>query len=304
MVQAKNTQALTIKKSQEMKKFFSRRVLLETYSEVVRKIVFCCVKVKYLRLIFTLVNKEFVECVLERRVAGVDLAFACPNNTIFNLVNSIESKEPETIKWLNGIEPGSTLWDVGANIGIYSIYAAKIRGCDVVAFEPSVFNLEFLARNINLNGVNDRIALIPCALSDGLKISDFTMTSTEWGGALSSLDSNRGWDGRPFTGVFSYKSPSFSLDYFFESYKLKQPDYLKIDVDGIEHLILRGGEKTLAQVKGLIIEINDSYFEQSHNCEDLLEALGFVLIEKSHNEDIYVNEFSTVYNQIWRKLSS
>ena len=60
------------------------------------------------------------------------------------------SKEPETIKWIDEFKKGSTFFDIGANIGLYSIYAAEVKNSSVYAFEPSFFNLEFLARNILL----------------------------------------------------------------------------------------------------------------------------------------------------------
>jgi FkbM family methyltransferase len=54
---------------------------------------------------------------------------------------------------------GSVLWDIGANVGLYSCYAVKARDCRVFAFEPSVFNLELLARNIFLNGIADQATM-------------------------------------------------------------------------------------------------------------------------------------------------
>ena len=58
------------------------------------------------------------------------------------------TKEPETLEWIDKFTKNSVFWDVGANVGLYSIYAAKTRDCNVTAIEPSVFNLELLAKNI------------------------------------------------------------------------------------------------------------------------------------------------------------
>jgi len=71
------------------------------------------------------------------------------------------TKEPETLEWIDRIPEKSVLWDIGANVGLYSCYAAKARGCRVFAFEPSVFNLEILARNIFLNQLTDQITIVP-----------------------------------------------------------------------------------------------------------------------------------------------
>ncbi len=101
---------------------------------------------------------------------------------------SFASKEPDTLKWVESIPEHSVIWDIGANVGIYSIYAAKQRKCKVFAFEPSVFNLEVLARNIYANQLQDLITIVPFALSDEMGASLFKMTSTNWGGALSTFD--------------------------------------------------------------------------------------------------------------------
>ena len=89
----------------------------------------------------------------------------------------------------------STFWDIGANVGLYSIYAAKKKNLRVIAFEPSVFNLELLARNLFLNDLQDKVTIAPLALSDGLGTSVLRMTTTEWGGALSTFGKMTGWNG-------------------------------------------------------------------------------------------------------------
>ena len=88
---------------------------------------------------------------------GVRLRFTVPNRF---RAKSFATKEPETLDWIDHLPQGCTLWDVGANVGLYSIYAAKKRECRVVAFEPSVFNLELLAQNFFLNSLQERVA--PC----------------------------------------------------------------------------------------------------------------------------------------------
>ena len=86
---------------------------------------------------------------------GTQLAFCVPNGLNHIRVETFSTKEPETLAWIDAIAVDSVLWDVGANIGLYSCYAAKARHCRIIAFEPSVFNLELLARNVFLNHVTD-----------------------------------------------------------------------------------------------------------------------------------------------------
>ena len=60
------------------------------------------------------------------------------------------TEEPETIKWLDGMKKDDLFWDIGANVGLYSIYAAKSSGCRVLAVEPEAQNYALLLENILL----------------------------------------------------------------------------------------------------------------------------------------------------------
>ena len=82
------------------------------------------------------------------------------------------------------------------------------------------------------------------------------------------------------------------------------PSLIKIDVDGIEHLILKGASKTLKseKLKSLYIEVNDDFKEQAHQVKTILESAGFTLKEKRHSEMMDGSaKFGGTYNQIWIK---
>jgi FkbM family methyltransferase len=102
-------------------------------------------------------------------------------------VDTFSTKEPETLEWIDTFPLGSVVWDIGANIGLYSCYAAKMRDCKVYAFEPSVFNLDLLARNIFLNGLTEKVVMVPLPLSDKLAINRLKMTNTERGGGFVNI---------------------------------------------------------------------------------------------------------------------
>ena len=102
------------------------------------------------------ISGEVMERTMSVRHQGMDLAFVIPNDISRFRVNTFSTKEPETLEWIDEVPKGSVLWDIGANIGLYTCYAAKGRECRVFAFEPSVFNLELLARNIFLNGLTKK----------------------------------------------------------------------------------------------------------------------------------------------------
>lgn len=234
---------------------------------------------------------------------GLKLKFSTPNALCRFRAESFSIKEPETLGWIDSIPEDSVLWDVGANIGLYSVYAAKKRLCRVWAFEPSVFNLELLARNIFENALTEQVCIVPVALSDRVGYSQMRMTTTEWGGALSTFGQKFGWDGEAIRQVFEFQTIGLSIDDAVQKLAIPKPDYIKMDVDGLEHFILKGGMAVLHGIKGILIEVNDDFHEQAEQCRKLLSEAGLVLVEKCHSEMIASSTagFQNSYNQIWAR---
>jgi len=229
--------------------------------------------------------------------------FAVANPLLRLRARTLFTKEPETLEWIDRMKKGAVLWDVGANVGTYTVYAAVARQAKVVAFEPSVFNLEFLARNIKNNDIVDQVTLVPLPLSDCIKINEMRLSSSEWGGALSAFGETYDANGDPLIQMFGYQMLGLTMDDAKKIFSLAQPEFIKIDVDGIEALILAGGEKVLAGARSVLIEINDDFESQAVNCELILKRQGFTLKEKCHSgfetreND---NNFMT-FNQIWMR---
>ena len=231
---------------------------------------------------------------------GCSLIFTTPNKLNYFRADSFSTKEPETLEWIDSIPTGSVLWDIGANVGLYSCYAAKQKKCTVFSFEPSVFNLELLARNIFINGLVDKITIIPLPLSDELRISSLNLSSTYWGGALSTFDQSYGHDGKELEKVFEFSTIGLSMADAVQRLQIPVPDYIKMDVDGIEHLILKGGVCVLADVKGILVEVNEDYKEQNEKVTKTLAEAGLVLKTKRHSDMFEGSEnFGNSYNQIW-----
>lgn len=230
---------------------------------------------------------------------GVSLKFSAPNAVNEFRVNTFSTKEPETLQWIDSIPTGSCLWDIGANVGIYSCYAAKQKGCKVFAFEPSVFNLETLSRNIWLNGLTEQVTIFPLPLSDSLGVSKMNMSSTEWGGAMSSFRETITHDGTILSKVFEYSILGLTMDQAMELLDIPQPDYIKMDVDGIEHLILGGGSQVLAKTQGVLVEINEVFERQKNDASMYLNRAGLVLAEKRRSDIFDDTPYASSYNQIW-----
>ena len=172
----------------------------------------------------------------------------------------------------------------------------------VYAFEPSVFNLELLAKNIFLNSISEKVIIVPFPLNDSLSIKPFYMSSTHWGGALSTFGKSMDHEGKAMNGVFQHSTFGISVDNCIEILKFEKPNYIKIDVDGIEHLILKGATKTLESTESILVELNDNFKEQSKNAEKYLLSAGFKLNQKKYSK---INEkskyFSSHNNQIWSR---
>jgi len=258
-------------------------------------------KVKAGRLVIDNISTMAMDREVRVNYNGYTFIFTSPNSLNRWRLETFSTKEPETLLWIDKLETGSVLWDIGANVGLYSVYAAKVKKCRVYSFEPSVFNLELLSRNAFINGLSDMINIVPLPLTDSIGINKLNMTSTAWGGAISTFGSLAiGHDGKPMRKSFEFSTLGVSMDSAVEVMNLPMPDYIKMDVDGIEHIILKGGSNVLKRVKGVIIEINDDFEEQGETATRLLLQSGLRLQEKTHSDVVeHIEEFKRTFNQIW-----
>ena len=66
-------------------------------------------------------------------------------------VETLLTKEPEKIEWIDGFKENSIAWDIGPNVGTYSLYAKIKKDIEVLSFKPAAPNLYVLNRNIEIN---------------------------------------------------------------------------------------------------------------------------------------------------------
>jgi FkbM family methyltransferase len=280
---------------------FLKKIIKANIKKAVKVFVRLMRKIRIGRYVYACILDNTMEQIQDVEHQGVRLSFAVPNALNEFRVNTFSSKEPETLSWIDGCIRGSVFWDIGANIGLYSCYARMRRGCRVFAFEPSVFNLELLARNIFLNGLSDQVTIVPLPLSGELSDSKLNMTSTDWGGAMSTFCQSYGHDGQPMNKIFEFSTIGLSMVDAVNFLKIPQPDYIKMDVDGIEHLILKGGMPILQGARSVLIEINDKFTAQADCAALYLQQAGFVLKEKTHADICHTGGAEHTFNQIWTK---
>lgn len=126
------------------------------------------------------------------------------------------------------------------------------------------------------------------------------------GSACSSFGADFDYSGNLFKYIqFVYRTVGFTADTLVDLHIIPCPNYIKIDVDGIEHFIIEGLANTLrnSNVKEVLIEVNDSFKEQATCiCKRMVDA-GFVLREKRHGSMFDGDgEFSQTFNQIWKRV--
>jgi FkbM family methyltransferase len=186
-------------------------------------------------------------------------------------------KEPETVAWIEShMKPGEVFYDIGANVGVYSLVAAeRFNGAVAVhAFEPGFANYAQLCRNIILNGRGDCVFPYPVCVTEDNRMCVFNYHGLEAGAALHTVGAGNLTDafGKPFRAPFVQSVLGLSLDYVVFHLKRPAPDHIKIDVDGGETAILRGGEQTLKTVRTLMVETLPEHAADVRAC---LESRGF-----------------------------
>lgn len=209
------------------------------------------------------------------KIPSTDINVAVLNDTCRWRAETLWTKEPATVGWLGGLGPDDTLWDVGANIGLYSLFAAA-RGARVVAFEPMIPNLFAIWENLRLNvEIARNITICPVALTNTDGFNVLNLSSMHIGSSCHSAGTTtnfRGehkdtWQGRHGTWLIRAEMMPFPY-----------PTAVKIDVDGLEHCVVEGfgpAENSLMRtVKTWCIETNPAV-DGHRDMVRQLEAAGF-----------------------------
>jgi FkbM family methyltransferase len=216
-------------------------------------------------------------------VEGRPIRYVDSTRLAYARLTSLFNKEPTTIPWLESFRPTDTVVDIGANIGMYSIYAAAFTGCRVFSFEPESLNYAELNKNIHVNGLHERVSAFCLAMDDHASV-DYLNLGT-FGVAYSHHDFSENtwvkdmdWGAKktPKDARIRQGCVSTTLDELVESGVVPVPDHIKIDVDGLEHKVIAGCRKTLArpEVQSVLLEV-DFASPHSDATLELMESLGW-----------------------------
>ena len=236
-----------------------------------------------------------IEQVLESMVTtadigGTSLRFYAPTTLLQMRARTVLSKEPDMVRWLDGLDRDAVLWDIGANVGVFSLYAARRTGCRALAFEPAAANFHALARNVALNDLTDRISAYCVALSGRTGLGVLNLSSTAMGAALSQFG-NTGDKSRYMGSKTSAQSMlGFTVDGFVELFDPPFPTHIKVDVDGLELAIAEGAGQTLRdrRLQSVMLELSLSDGEERSAGIKMMETAGLRYV--SHGEPQSVGE--------------
>tara|TARA_Y100000741_G_scaffold279149_1_gene218926 strand:+ start:1190 stop:2089 length:900 start_codon:yes stop_codon:yes gene_type:complete len=253
--------------------------------------------------------KEFFEkdSYKKKNILGRDIIFFTPNEITDWRINTFFTKEPETLEWIDSFKGEKIVfWDIGANIGLYSLYAAiKHPNIEIVSFEPSVNNLRILSRNIYKNNFFKQIKIFQLPLSE--QENTFSnMNEMEFieGWSMSTFGESKDFEGSIFKPNHAYKLFGTNINYLLDKKILKFPNYIKIDVDGIEHKILLGANNHLKNndLKSLSIELNENYDEQFNSVNNLMIKNNFTIKQRNQGKIQKDQKFLKTFNFIFDKI--
>ena len=189
---------------------------------------------------------------------------------------SKHKREPALYSWINNLNAGSVLFDIGTSYGQESSLASSLiqKNISVFGFDCSLYQSHFCALNRRLNGSRFRFIFAAVASKSGDLLTIKANSDTH----IPALHKKN--------VPYEYEVMSLALDDFATSENI-QPTHLKIDVDGAEFEVLKGAKKILKSpaLKEVFIEIDN----ENMAIKDYMATLGFTVkwqVEKELNVDI------------------
>jgi FkbM family methyltransferase len=200
----------------------------------------------------------------------------------------LKLKQPQNLDYISGtseipvqqaltrhLRPGEVFYDIGANMGFFSLIAGKHvgpTGC-VCSFEPVAENAASVRENSRLNGLQN-VRLFEAAVGRNSGTAELLLTEWDGGGSLSTSAV------KPSAPVSRRNVRVVALDDFIPAENLPRPDFVKIDVEGVELEVMQGMSKTIAESKPVLLyEVDDgkkqSFERRWKELDDYVAAFGY-----------------------------
>lgn len=208
------------------------------------------------------------------------IQFVSPHARALEYPRDFSLREPETLDWIDAFVRPCIFWDIGANIGTYSLYAALRPEVDIYAFEPVAANYAALCENIEANGRHDSIHAYCLAFNEDTVLAALNIEDAGAGGFPSTFGADRSANGQAVKVASRQSAIGFSIDDFRRVFNLPPINYLKLDIDGIEDKVLAGGTKTLADsaLRGVMIEMTKEPSRRNDATRAALAKAGFCFV--------------------------
>jgi FkbM family methyltransferase len=244
-------------------------------------------------------QSDFTEKMIDSTLA-VDtpkgpLSFVLLGKTSAGRAMTLLTKQPATIAWINSFQPGSVFWDIGASVGMFSLYAALGTDTTVVAFEPAAVNYYLLSANCEANKLHDRINCLLVGIGNQRSIARLEVSQFRPARSFSF----KGKRDQPYEG--RQAAIVLSIDELVEDYGLPCPNYIKIDAPGASEAIIAGGARTFRrpEVRQIHLEVRESS-KGGQRILEMLSQSGFEAIGK----DIHGGSADLTFNRvsIWNSI--
>ena len=217
-----------------------------------------------------------------------NIKFYIPNSLSHWRALTLFSKEPGTIKWIDSFKKNEIFWDIGSNIGIYSLYASINKKVKVISFEPSPINFHVLTRNIFLNKQSKNISPYCICLCEKTKTEYLNFSHFKEGAAHNIFGSKINEFGETMQTKYSQKTMGFRADDFLKLFEVNLPNHIKIDVDGCELLVIKGLNEILKnkKLKSILVELSTELKIKQHKqaCQ-IIKRAGFKEYSREHPKD-------------------
>jgi FkbM family methyltransferase len=184
-----------------------------------------------------------------------DIILYIPNKISNYRAGTLYSKEKDTISWIDKFGgKKKVFFDIGSNIGLYSLYCSMLHKNKVFAFEPQYNNIVLFEKNIQINKLEKFISIIPNPIYNKNKLDFLLSGSNNLSGSASST-----FIKEENIKSYTYKKRltlSFAIDFLVEKLLIPKPNMIKIDVDGNEIDVIKGAIKTInsRNCKTILIE--------------------------------------------------